>query len=198
MQNSSRLSRRQLFTFWKSEILQASETAIEEWFQTHPEAPPRPPGALTEKLFLAQCQRCGSCISACTRGCLRPAGAGMGLAAGSPILDPVDSPCNLCGDCIEACPSGALSHRSQKPMPTVAAHFHPVRCLVNKGAICSLCVFGRPPDCTALTGSGFGPPVIQSEKCNGCGSCSQRCPVTPSAITLQTIAKNRLTHVAGE
>ncbi len=72
----------------------------------------RPPGALSEKLFLASCIKCGQCLQVCPPQILKLAGISQGFGIGTPYLVPRDGACILCSGlpCVLACPTGALDH----------------------------------------------------------------------------------------
>ena len=76
----------------------------------------RPPGALTEREFLAACVRCGLCVRDCPPQNLKLSTWGSGLAAdvaiGTPYFEARDIPCEMCDHipCVKACPTGALDH----------------------------------------------------------------------------------------
>jgi len=70
----------------------------------------RPPGAISEPAFLAACTRCGYCLEACPVDAIVSAPASAGLAAATPIIDPLVQPCVACEGmfCATVCPTGAL------------------------------------------------------------------------------------------
>ena len=65
----------------------------------------RPPGAVSETLFLERCTRCGDCVTACPPGAIT-----AHESDAAPVLFADRSPCLLCDDfpCIAACQTGAL------------------------------------------------------------------------------------------
>jgi ferredoxin-type protein NapG len=70
----------------------------------------RPPGAVSEPAFLAACTRCGYCFEACPVDAIVAAPPAAGLAAGTPIIEPLVQPCIACEGmfCAQVCPTGAL------------------------------------------------------------------------------------------
>ena len=69
----------------------------------------RPPGALSEKEFLASCIKCGQCIQVCPFHSLKLLDLGEGIDMGTPVVRPRERGCYLCDllPCVLCCPSGA-------------------------------------------------------------------------------------------
>ena len=135
----------------------------------------RPPGALTEPEFLARCQRCLRCVDACQPAALSVAHLGDGLGnVGTPVLS-IDK-CIRCMDCVRACPSGALSKVSEKDLRMGVVVINKDACLtyLNKRR-CRNCVNAcRKYKAIKLEKRRW--PVVDAEKCTGCGDCLNRCP----------------------
>ncbi len=76
----------------------------------------RPPGALSEKEFLALCIKCGQCLQVCPYHSIKLADIGMGHGVGTPYIDANERGCYACTavPCVLACPSGALDHSCEK------------------------------------------------------------------------------------
>jgi len=154
----------------------------------------RPPGAIDEPSFLAQCTRCGECIDACPHGAITLAGPQLRAAAGTPILEPLKSPCKMCPDtpCISACnrpPSPDPEARNPSGVLVAGRGFHmgiasikTSDCLAHQGGFCSTCV-ERCPVSGAITVTA-GKPRIHSSSCTGCGICHHVCPAPWNAIIL--------------
>ena len=69
----------------------------------------RPPGALPEEQFLAQCIKCARCIDVCPLEALSPVLITDSiLAAGTPKLNFKQGWCDLCMKCADICPTPAL------------------------------------------------------------------------------------------
>ncbi len=76
----------------------------------------RPPGAVTEKEFLALCIKCGQCLQVCPYHSIKLADIAMGHGEGTPYIDANERGCYACNavPCVLACPSGALDHGTEK------------------------------------------------------------------------------------
>ncbi|MEA1913803.1 MAG: 4Fe-4S dicluster domain-containing protein [Campylobacterota bacterium] len=76
----------------------------------------RPPGAVSEKEFLALCIKCGQCLQVCPYHSIELADFGKGHGVGTPYIDADIRACYACNavPCVLACPSGALDHACEK------------------------------------------------------------------------------------
>ncbi|MFQ5719400.1 MAG: 4Fe-4S dicluster domain-containing protein [Acidobacteriota bacterium] len=153
---------------------------------SHP-LPPylRPPGALDEEAFVAACEHCGKCQTACPHDIILPLGPAYGQGEGTPAVLPRGGPCRMCDDlpCALACPSGAL-----RPIPLATvrmgtARLLPDRCWSVQGRPCDACIPECPPQAAALGWDGPRPEVIE-ENCTGCGLCVAICPAEPAALKI--------------
>ncbi|MBW1881049.1 MAG: 4Fe-4S binding protein [Deltaproteobacteria bacterium] len=176
-------------------------------------APPdriRPPGALPEPDFLARCIRCGECMKVCLTNGLHPAGLEYGLeAAWTPILEPrrgyCEYDCTLCG---QVCPTGALRPLSVEEKREVVigiAFVDPSRCLpLAFGTPCIVCEEHCPTEPKAIQLAALevrlpdgevaqvDRPVVDVDRCVGCGLCEARCPVVDlPAIRVSSIGETR-------
>ncbi len=77
----------------------------------------RPPGAVSEKEFLALCIKCGQCLQVCPYHSIELADMAKGHGVGTPYIDARVRGCYACSavPCVLACPSGALDHDCEKP-----------------------------------------------------------------------------------
>lgn len=166
----------------------------------------RPPGAVPEPDFLARCLRCGLCMKACPSNALQPAW----LAAGpegmfSPILMPRRGPCEPdCNACGQVCPTWAIL-----PLPLEEKRWAKVgtativqeRCLAyaenRRCVVCQeVCPYGS---IKLVQQAGFAVPVpvVDAQRCFGCGYCENHCPVRVPAIVAQPLNSLRLSYTPG-
>ncbi|CAD7289174.1 ferredoxin-type protein NapG [Campylobacter suis] len=159
----------------------------------------RPPGALDENKFLAECVRCGLCVEACPWHTLKLADLKDGLPYGTPFFTPREIPCYMCTDipCTVACPTGALdpvlvSNDDGKLNINKAkmgiAVLDPNFCIAYEGLRCDACYRACPVIDKALKldyrhndrtqKHAMLIPVVDANYCTGCGMCEQVC-VTP-------------------
>ncbi len=136
---------------------------------------PRPPGSLSEPEFLARCQRCMRCVDACQPGALSIGHLTDGIAnIGTPVL--IIDKCIQCMDCARVCPSGAIAKISKKEVRMGVAIINEKTCLTyRKKRRCKTCV-DACRDFKAITLKDKRYPVVNAEKCTGCGACVRRCP----------------------
>lgn len=155
----------------------------------------RPPGALEEADFNAQCIKCGRCVVACPYDTLKLAALGDGAPLGTPYFQPRQVPCYLCHDipCLAACPTGALSPELLDVMDSRMglAFIDIENCLSWQGLRCEICyrvcplrekairVESRPRH---LSKHAMLLPVVDSAGCTGCGICEKSCPTEKAAI----------------
>lgn len=158
----------------------------------------RPPGALSEDLFLARCLRCGLCKLACPHGAIRMLARGDFARGngtyttswrpreenGTPHIAPSEQPCLLCEGfpCAAACPSGALTLPEGPRVVIGCASIDHYVCLRNRGEPCTLCVDACPLGKAALRVRRNGEIQVRREQCTGCGFCERACPTQPVAI----------------
>ncbi|MBT8483964.1 MAG: 4Fe-4S dicluster domain-containing protein [Phycisphaerales bacterium] len=142
----------------------------------------RPPGAVDEARFVAECTRCGDCIDACPVDAIRLADDRAGPAAGTPVIEPMVSACVMCDDlpCIASCEPGVLSPTAPVKMGT--ASIRAPYCLAHQGTFCTVCVERCPVDGALQLVDNR--PVIDAETCTGCGVCQYVCPAPYNAVLI--------------
>ena len=145
----------------------------------------RPPGALPdEEAFLATCERCGACANACPYDVVRHFGPAFGSLETTPFIDPAAVPCHWCEDmpCIEACPSGALIRDESGTVPPVGKISLDLdKCLNTQGILCDTCSFRCPGHIKAIRME-KRMPVLDPDRCTGCGLCLYHCEADPNAF----------------
>lgn len=159
----------------------------------------RPPGAADEDEFMALCIRCGKCNQACPYDSIKMGREKHGLGMGTPYFIARESPCMLCEDfpCVNACPTDALRGISTVyDVDIGVAVIDTESCIAYQGMRCEVCYRECPlideaikldihikPDDNLHA---IFAPVIDKEKCVGCGICEQRCVIdNPIAIKVK-------------
>jgi len=151
----------------------------------------RPPGAIEESEFLSLCTRCDECIKVCPAKAIKRYEGFTDVAIGTPVITPRENPCVLCNGllCIAACKDGAL-----KPVDTAAnvkmgiARINKLQCFAWDDQDCQLCYIKCPLQGEALYQED-GKPVINEEKCVGCGICEYACNTINSTCAIKTIPR---------
>lgn len=177
--------------FLKDSVLSVAKTAQE--FVKHRDAAPepttsappartdwlRPPGAVTEALFLERCTRCGDCLKACPYDSIKSEGK-----SGTPVIFPDEMPCQLCDDfpCIASCGTDALL-----PVAGVEAVAMGIAVVAHRmctaGQGCHACVSRCPTEALAMDFDAFRLAVIE-DRCVGCGLCEQTCKTVNDKIAI--------------
>lgn len=147
----------------------------------------RPPGAgANELFFLSTCSRCGVCADVCPTSTISLFSVEYGAKlAGTPIINPNETPCTFCNQCVTNCPTGALESSGAKEKLGVARIFE-FNCLAYKGILCDYCVRACPTGADTLSIVDGKPTVIESN-CNGCGLCVAACIQTYKGIYVKTL-----------
>ncbi|MCX8045137.1 MAG: 4Fe-4S dicluster domain-containing protein [Desulfobacterota bacterium] len=144
----------------------------------------RPPGSVSEDMFLSRCIRCGQCMAVCPTNTLQPCLFEAGLEGiWSPRLMPRLAGCDqTCSRCGEVCPTGAiraLSLDEKKHAKIGTAFIDTNRCLVwAQHRLCFICDEQCPYNAIVFKWhDGERKPFVIDIRCNGCGLCEQQCPV---------------------
>lgn len=167
----------------------------------------RPPGAQSESDFMARCIKCGKCIEACPYQAIKPAGELSGIAVGTPLLDAREQACRLCEDfpCVKACPTGALRDvEARSDVRMGVALIDEETCIAFQGMRCEVCYRVCPLIDEAITidyrmreGDDIHAvfaPIIDEEKCVGCGLCVERCVVSDPVVPIRIVTQAEQAH----
>ncbi|UCE88107.1 MAG: 4Fe-4S dicluster domain-containing protein [Pseudomonadota bacterium] len=148
----------------------------------------RPPGALAEADFLANCIRCGKCGEACPNRCIKYFGLENGLdSLDTPYIVPREQACILCMECGQACPTGALEQLRREAGPIMRsvkmghARVDQSLCLSYQGKTCGVCYRACPLQDVAIRVGMLEQPQVLAA-CVGCGLCERSCIQIPQAI----------------
>ncbi|MBM4286221.1 MAG: 4Fe-4S dicluster domain-containing protein [Deltaproteobacteria bacterium] len=159
----------------------------------------RPPGAQNEAEFLSRCIRCGQCMKVCLTNGLQPVLWEAGLEGlYTPRLVPRMGYCaHTCTLCGQVCPTGAIPQLTlpvKQAMVLGVAAFDRNRCIpYTEGADCLVCEEHCPVSPKAITFTlqevvnlkgrkvQVKLPVVQPDRCIGCGHCEKVCPVGGAA-----------------
>lgn len=154
-----------------------------------------PAGALSIRNFEQHCTACQLCVSACPNGVLRPSTELTTLM--QPEMSYEYGYCRPeCTRCSQVCPAGAILpiQREEKSSTRIGvAVWTPVNCVpVSDGVECGNCARHCPSGAIQMVA--FNPndetsvkiPVVNEERCIGCGACENLCPARPfSAIHVE-------------
>ena len=151
------------------------------------EAQVRPPGGQDEDHLLSACIRCERCIEVCPKNALRPAHPEEGIfGVRTPMANFNVGWCDFCVEhndgvplCEKTCPTNALRLRAgATPETTILGKAHIIKdwCLAYRNAGCRFCY-------DACIDAGYDAidldvdkrPVVNVEKCVGCGACQSVC-----------------------
>ena len=166
----------------------------------------RPPGGQDEDHFIATCIKCDRCRSVCPLNCISVANMNDGLLnARTPKLNYHRGYCDFCNKCIECCPTGALKAFDPVKEWISPASLDTALCIAYQpsGPGCRRCVNECPFD--AIHADSIGRPILDTNKCNGCGYCEYICPsnsfrafsgIRKRAITVEATERARTTGTA--
>lgn len=154
-----------------------------------------PPGSQSIRNFTKHCTGCQLCVSVCPNGVLRPS---TDLATFmQPEMSYERGYCRPeCVKCSEVCPTGAiLSLTTADKSATQIGHAVWIKenCVVlTDGVECGNCAKHCPIGAITMVDNNPGSldakkiPVVNTERCIGCGSCENLCPARPfSAIYVE-------------
>lgn len=160
-----------------------------------------PPGSVSASHFARHCTGCQLCVSACPNGVLRPSTDLMKLM--QPEMGYERGYCRPeCTKCSEVCPAGAILRLGREDKSSVQiGHAVWVRknCIpltddVECGNCARHCPTGAIQMVYSIPGNESSPriPVVNTERCIGCGACENLCPARPfSAIYVEGHSRHR-------
>ena len=177
--------------------LKAQEKKVDGGFATilDKEVPERdipltPPGSKSVKDFYRRCTACQLCVAECPNNVLRPSTDLKHFM--QPEMSYERGYCRPeCTRCSELCPTGAIlkitkEEKTQYHVGT--ARVNAELCVVEKGVECGNCARHCHAGAIMLVKdeeTGYRRPVVNEERCIGCGACENLCPARPiSAITV--------------
>lgn len=160
-----------------------------------------PPGAISLDNLADHCTACQLCVASCPNGVLRPSG---NIAT---FMQPESSYENgycrpECTRCSEACPTGAIIRIDRADKSSIQIG-HAVwigdNCLPNsEGVACGNCARHCPVGAIQMVKidpskeDSLEIPVVNDERCIGCGACENLCPSRPfSAIYVEGHERHR-------
>ena len=159
---------------------------------------PLPPGALDAGRFSNLCVGCGLCAAKCPGSCLVPSVSLLSL--GKPEMDFRKGYCLLkCNKCGDICPTAAIRRFDVSERPNVHighAVWKKDRCVrTTNGDKCTACERKCPVKAIHIV-EGF--PVVDRDKCIGCGACEHVCPARPEpAIFVKGFNMQRIVKPMG-
>ena len=147
-----------------------------------------PPGAWSARHFARHCTACQLCVSACPNNVLRPSTELMKLM--QPEMSYERGYCRPeCTSCSEVCPTGAIRPITiEEKSSTRIGHAVWIRknCIpLTDGVECGNCARHCPSGAILMVPSDNGDPnsvripVVNAERCIGCGACENLCPARP-------------------
>ncbi|NCC09078.1 MAG: 4Fe-4S dicluster domain-containing protein [Bacteroidia bacterium] len=161
-----------------------------------------PAGALNQRHFAQHCTSCQLCVSVCPNQVLRPS------AALSTFMQPEMSYergyCRPeCTRCSTVCPSGAIlpiTPADKSAIQIGHAVWIEKNCVVlTDGVECGNCAHHCPVGAITMieraSDKAGGPkiPIVNTERCIGCGACENLCPARPfSAIYVEGHPMHRI------
>ncbi|MGL4292055.1 MAG: 4Fe-4S binding protein [Bacteroidales bacterium] len=183
--------------FLTATLARAQETKVDGGlaFITDKKQPKRqtpivPPGSQSLRHFYQHCTGCQLCVSVCPNGVLRPSAELTTFM--QPEMSYERGYCRPeCTKCAEVCPAGAIRpvKRDDKTAIQVGrAIWISANCVVlNDNVACGNCARHCPAGAiTMISGDKGDVPVVDHERCIGCGACENLCPSRPfSAIYVE-------------
>lgn len=147
-----------------------------------------PPGALNIRHFAQHCTACQLCVSVCPNEVLRPS-TGL-LTLMQPEMSYERGYCRPeCTRCADVCPAGAIRPISKADKSSTQighAVWIKKNCIpLTDGVECGNCARHCPAGAIQMVPSDAANPqslkipVVNTERCIGCGACENLCPARP-------------------
>ncbi len=165
------------------------------------DTPVKPPGSQSLRNFSSHCTACGLCVSICPNQVLRPSSDLMHFL--QPEMSYEKGYCRPeCIKCAAVCPTGAIHEISaveKSALKIGTAVWIRENCVViTDGVNCNNCARHCPAEAIQMlpiepdNPKSKKIPVIDAERCIGCGACENLCPARPfSAVYVEGIENHR-------
>lgn len=166
----------------------------------HRATPLVPPGAESLQNLRQHCTACQLCVSVCPNQVLRPSGKLSSFM--QPEMSYERGYCRPeCTKCSEVCPTGAIHLLTKEEKSSTKVGYAVVvreNCIpLTDGVSCGNCARHCPTGAIQMIkevveGKEVELPVVNAERCIGCGACENLCPSRPfSAIYVEGIEHHR-------
>ena len=164
--------------------------------------PIAPPGALNLRNFAQHCTACQLCVSVCPNEVLRPSTSLLKMM--QPEMSYERGYCRPeCVKCSEVCPTGAIKPITVADKSAIQighAVWIKENCIpLRDGQSCNNCERHCPTKAIQMVPSdpsnpdSLKIPVVNEEKCIGCGACENLCPARPfSALYVEGHENHRM------
>ena len=147
-----------------------------------------PAGSLSLKNFADHCTACQLCVSVCPNQVLRPSTSLMNLM--QPEMSYERGYCRPeCTKCSDVCPAGAIRPITVEDKSSIQIGHAVVcldNCVVNTDEVsCGNCARHCPAGAISMVRKNpddpksLRIPVVNEERCIGCGACENLCPARP-------------------
>ncbi len=167
----------------------------------HRATPLVPPGAESIQNLRQHCTACQLCVSVCPNQVLRPSGKLSSFM--QPEMSYERGYCRPeCTKCSEVCPTGAIHLLTKEEKSSTKVGYAVVvreNCIpLTDGVSCGNCARHCPTGAIQMIkevveGKEVELPVVNAERCIGCGACENLCPSRPfSAIYVEGIEHHRI------
>ena len=162
--------------------------AIERAQKPERQTPLVPAGAISQKNFTDHCTACQLCVSVCPNQVLRPSTSLLTLM--QPEMSYERGYCRPeCNKCSQVCPAGAIKPITVEEKSSIQIGHAVVcldNCVVNTDEVsCGNCARHCPVGAIRMVrkdpdnDKSLRIPVVNEERCIGCGACENLCPARP-------------------